>query len=78
MPETTVKYLGTTRKDNPSDAVVIDGVEFRKGKETTVDNDDLVAELREGSDRLKGFKFEVGEQSEPKPSEPPDQAPNGR
>ena len=71
MPETTVKYLGPTRKDNPSDSVVIDGIEFRKGVEVSVDNDDLVQELREGSDRLKGYKFEVGGSES-------DKAPKGR
>ena len=46
-------------------AVIVDGVEFPPGRPVEVEDEELVEELREGSDRLSEFEFEVDGASSP-------------
>jgi hypothetical protein len=54
-----VTYEGPTRRDDTTGQIVVDRVVFRKDLPVEVDDEKLLKELREGSDRLQGHKFTV-------------------
>lgn len=53
-----VTYKGASARGDSSTVFYLDGVRLEKGIETEVPAE-LAKELREGSDRLAGHKFEV-------------------
>lgn len=75
---TKVMYEGPRSRDNESSILYVDGFRFTAGFATEVNDDELLTEIREGSDRLKGYKLEVAddeqveeEQVEDQPDETP-------
>jgi len=85
-----VTYEGPSSRSDSSTVVYVDDQRFEAGFPVDVKDDELVAELREGSsERLKGHKFTVEEgdaqakpqrqkaqQAEPASSESPTPAPD--
>jgi hypothetical protein len=71
MPNVT--YQGPSSRSDSSTVLYIDGQRFDAGFPVDVD-DELLAEIREGSDRLRGYKFEV-EEAAPKAEKPKPPAP---
>lgn len=59
MPSVT--YKGPTRRDDATTVFIVDGVTLNKDQQVEV-SDELAKEMSEGSDRLKGHKFEVTQQ----------------
>ena len=55
---TTVTYKGHVDRSGRQ-ATYVDGVRFETGVPVEVEDDELVKELREGSERLSGHEFEV-------------------